>query len=160
MPLRGAFTLATAADLRAKLRRDFKKLRAKPAGVDEAFNFFVTAESLREWHYPGRPNKKRREAIRAGVVVLQITEHIAVGAKHLVPEAQHHNTVKGASRKRTGGVFGAGAFGARTFGAGAFGGVPVLMVELDGEAAKKFGPRIVAVDLATKVLAYWDVQDL
>jgi hypothetical protein len=52
----GFFDLKTAADLRAKLRRDIEKLRAEPTNPDAAFNFFVTALHMLDWIYPKNAN--------------------------------------------------------------------------------------------------------
>ena len=64
-----------------------------------AFNFFVTAEAMLDWIYPGYSNKKHREdEKRKKEVLLQITSHIASGAKHFTHLSNHHNSVKATSK--------------------------------------------------------------
>lgn len=91
--VRGFFQLRTPDDLLAKLERDF--LRMNKAMIDPypAFDFFVTAEHMLDWLYPGWKGRKQREAARKASPLLQMVSHIATGAKHMVPEASHHTSV-------------------------------------------------------------------
>ncbi|MCA1585671.1 MAG: hypothetical protein LC791_13195 [Acidobacteria bacterium] len=50
-------------------------------------------------------------------------------------------------------------FSSRYFSARYFG-VRGLMVDLDGEAVRAFDQSIPAIELAEKVLSYWDAQPL
>lgn len=157
MPMRGLFQLKTAADLRLKLRSDFEKLEKDSLNAYAAFNFFVTAEHLLDWRYPGYANEPRRRAARDAEVLLQVTSHLANGAKHFEAEGKHHTSV--ARTGKAGGFFPSRYFSPRYFARRYFGG-PALIVELDGQAAVKLGQSQTALELARQVLAYWDSQAL
>ncbi len=93
MPPNGIFNLRTASDLRQKLRHDLDRLKWSPTNTYEAFNFFVTAEHLLDWQFPGYDDKAQRERVRSEEVILQITSHLANGAKHFQTQAKHHRSV-------------------------------------------------------------------
>lgn len=154
MPLTGVFSLSSAHDLREKLRHDLAALKANPFDAYLGFNFFVTAEHLLDWKYPGDKNKSSRTAARQGEILLQIASHIANGAKHFIVESKHHKSV--ASTRNQLGWFG------NYFGNyfGSYFGRVGLLVELDGDAALQYGKTVGAVDLAEKLLAYWNAQVL
>lgn len=148
--MRGFFLLHTANDLLQKLERDFKKLKQHPRDVDLAFNFFVTAEHILDWKYPGRANKNNREMLRNAEVLLQVTSHLASGAKHFDVEAKHHTSVKD-----TGG-FGYFPQGYWPKGYWLEGYWPDnLIVHLDGNAASLLSSQISVLDLASSVLQFW-----
>ena len=90
---------------------------------------------------------------RLNEVLLQITSHLANGAKHLVAEASHHESVLRTRRQY--GLFG------RFFGHPLDRLVaPGLLVVLDGAAEAAYGPSISASVLARLVLDYWVNQPL
>jgi len=149
--VKGWFELRTVDDLLAKLERDLEKLRLRPHDVDLAFNFFVTAEHLLDWQYPGREGEGARRNARGQDVLLQITSHLANGAKHFSVEAKHHQSVR--DTNRSGGFMPKGAFPKRAWPVGFWG--DYLYVELEGDAAALLGPRVVVLDLAERVLANW-----
>ena len=138
--MRGFFRLRTANDLLQKLERDFKKLKQHPLDVDLAFNFFVTAEHILDWKYPGRANKSNREKLRNAEVRLQVTSHLASGAKHFDVEAKHHTSVKDTGRV---GYWPEGYW------------PESLIVYLDGNAASLLSSQISVLDLASDVLQFW-----
>ena len=138
--MRGFFLLRTANDLLQKLERDFKKLKQHPLDVDLAFNFFVTAEHILDWKYPGRANKSNREKLRNAEVRLQVTSHLASGAKHFDVEAKHHTSVKDTGRV---GYWPEGYW------------PESLIVYLDGNAASLLSSQISVLDLASDVLQFW-----
>lgn len=150
----GLFDLRTPAQLREKLRHDLDELEGHPTDAYRAFNFFVTAEHLLDWQLPGRAKKSARQATREQEVLLQITSHLANGAKHFVAEASHHKSVSKTGRHY--GLFGrffGQPFDRITLARG-------LIVNLDGAAATALGASISAVDLARLIMAYWDAQAL
>jgi hypothetical protein len=154
MPLTGLFSLSSAQDLRAKLHHDFEALRTNPFDPYLGFNFFVTAEHLLDWQYPGDASKVHRTNARKSEILLQIASHIANGGKHFIVEAKHHTSVAGTRNQL-------GYFG-NYFGNyfGSYFGRVGMMVELDGDAATSFGKSVSAVVLAEKLVAYWDSQTL
>ena len=58
--MKGIFELNTSRDLLEKLRFDVRQLENDPTNTYLAFNFFVTAEHMKDWLYPGKANKKAR----------------------------------------------------------------------------------------------------
>ncbi len=145
------FVFRTAADLLAKLERDFVKLRTNPLDADLAFNYFLTAEHLLDWQFPGQTGKEKRTEARRNEVMLQVTSHLASGMKHLRVEAKHHQAVRATGRSS--GLFPAGYWPPGYFPPGFHG--EHLYVQLDGEAARLLGKQVGVVVLAEKVLALW-----
>lgn len=145
---KGLFRLQSPADLLGKLRNDYKRIRQSPLDEYAAYDFFVTAEHMADWIYPGYSNKPKREALKQNDIILQITSHIANGSKHFITEASHHASVKDT-------LFEDGAFQANAFQANAFD-VPRLIVALDGDAVKKLGSFIEVSSLAAQILEYWE----
>ncbi len=148
--MRGFFLLRTANDLLQKLERDFKKLKQHPLDVDLAFNFFVTAEHILDWKYPGRANKSNREKLRNAEVRLQVTSHLASGAKHFDVEAKHHTSVKDTGRV---GYWPEGYWPRGYWLEGYW--PESLIVYLDGNAASLLSSQISVLDLASDVLQFW-----
>ena len=148
--MRGFFLLRTANALLQKLERDFKKLKQHPLDVDLAFNFFVTAEHILDWKYPGRANKSNREKLRNAEVRLQVTSHLASGAKHFDVEAKHHTSVKDTGRV---GYWPEGYWPRGYWLEGYWS--ESLIVYLDGNAASLLSSQISVLDLASDVLQFW-----
>jgi hypothetical protein len=90
----GFFRLQTPADLLAKLRHDLGRVEAAPTDEYCAFDFFVTAEHMLDWIYPGPSGEKTRKFLRQHPL-LATCSNITNGAKHfqLLP---HHIAVKDA----------------------------------------------------------------
>ena len=83
--------LRTPCDLVHKLEHDFKRLKSIPQDQYAAFDFFITAEHIVDWIYPtDRPARKK---LRLSSPLLQITSHIANGAKHFEATAKQHKSV-------------------------------------------------------------------
>lgn len=150
----GTFDLRTPHDLLQKLRHDFDQLRQNPRNAYVAFNFFVTAEHMKDWVLPGYANRAARENLERASPLLPVCSHIANGAKHFVVEAPHHRSVR--DTRRAGGHWAIGHWPARAWALGHWG-RGVLFIELEeGDAKKLLGPKISAVDLAERVVAFWE----
>lgn len=52
-------------DLFAKLQHDLQRMRNDPLDEDAAFDFFVTAEYMVDWHLPDLPAGHRRKETRS-----------------------------------------------------------------------------------------------
>ena len=143
----------TAADLREKLQRDFEKLKAEPLSVDAAFNFFVTADHMRDWLYPKHVNDERRKKLKENSILLQICYHLANGAKHFEPEGKQNNSV---SSTDAGFCYYPTALYPKSFYPEEYYPSGRLIVNLKGEAARKFGQVIGVMELAEKVLNFWN----
>jgi hypothetical protein len=148
--MKGLFGLSNSADLFKKLEREFEQLIADPADAYVAYNFFVTAWHLLEWKHPGPSGKLIRDRIRDQTPVLQICEHLAVGAKHFEPTNPKLKAVSSSKRSNSW-ANGAWAPGAWTKGAWA----SSLSIELTGDAQKAYGSHIKVEDLAQYVMDYW-----
>lgn len=129
-------------DLLAKLQFDFARIEANPLDVYAAFDFFVTAEHVPDW--VGDKSIKSKEPL------LKVVSHIANGAKHFRATHRKHNSVENLSLED--GAFQAGAFQSDAFDVGD------LVIELKGDEAKLFGPKISAGSLAQKVIEYWTAR--
>jgi hypothetical protein len=125
-------------------------LQRSHANAYVAFDFFVTAEHLLDWQYPGDANKQRRTDERRSEVLLQICSHIATGGKHFQVESPHHQSVKGSELR--GGGFSPLGFQNNAFQVGR------LFVNLDGSAAAIYGPSIEVTALASKILDLWNTR--
>ena len=150
----GIFHLATAADLREKLRRDLAKFKREPLNPDAAFNFFVTAEHMLDWVHPKKINKHKRTDERKASILLQVCSHLANGAKHFEVDGLHHDSVS--SRGTAGGYFNASYFAPSYFSNAYFGAGRTLIVRLKSTAAAHLGQTVKAVQLAEMVMDYWD----
>jgi hypothetical protein len=150
--MKGTFALKTPQDLLQKLRFDAEQLKKDPANTYLAFNFFVTAEHMKDWLYPGKANKRKRENLENSSILLQVCSHVANGAKHFEVEAKRHRSVT--DTVKTGGYFPdryvpAGYMPRGYFGKGA------LVIQLQGDAKLQLRATITAVDLAERILDFW-----
>jgi hypothetical protein len=147
--------LTTPADLRDKLHREFERLKAEPLSFDHAFNFFVTAEHMLDWVYPGNQNRQGRTDAKNNSVLLQICSHLASGAKHFEVQDRRHNSIS--STEPGMGCSIEDYFEPGYFAPGYFGS---LQVRLQGNAANELGQGIEVIELAEKVIEYWDNHPL
>jgi hypothetical protein len=145
--LEGLFELRTVGDLLKKLEFDYDRMCGSPVDTYIAFDFFVTAEHMLDWQYPGDANKGKRNQERKSYVLLQMCSHIADGFKHFKVENTHHKSVT--SSQVESGVFDPNVFQNDAFDVGR------LVVELDGDAAANYGSHIEVTDLAAKILNFW-----
>jgi len=159
----GFFDLASPADVLAKLRHDFSRVLDNPLDTYAAFDFFVTAEHLLDWVFPGAANRVERTRMRESSALLRVTSHLASGAKHFRVEASHHRSV-GHERTHDGG-FAAGDFDPRDFDTSS------LVVGLQSEDASElgiegalqddpsgYGMEIRVCELAQRVLDHWESE--
>jgi hypothetical protein len=148
----GLFDLKTPKDLLNKLQYEYDKLKKSPLDQYIAFNFFVTAEHMLDWLYPDvhktGDNQERRKKERGKEVTLNICWDIATGAKHFTVLAKGHETVKGLRVQP-------GAFDPAVFDPAIFQ-TQSLIIELQGIAEQKLGKSIEVLELARKVLDYWE----
>jgi hypothetical protein len=143
----GFLDLRTHEDLFKKLEWEFAALSEEPTSSYRAYNFFVTGWHLLEWEHPDPSGKPIRQSIRNRTPLLQVCEHLAVGAKHFAPSSAKHQSVTGSKRTGVWGGSWGGSWGS------AWG--EELVVSLDGEAATQFGPSISVQELAQHVMQYW-----
>jgi len=140
---KGYFELKTPADLLQKLAYDLARIQAAPLDTYACFDFFITAEHMLDWLYPddviALQNKRLSETL------LKVCSHLANGAKHFHARNRQHTSVT--DTEKHDGPFDDSFDGSfDTCG---------LVVHLDGDAAKKYGPEIDAEELAELVFAYW-----
>ncbi len=148
--------LKNSTDLRDKLRRDLAKIESALLDTDAYFNFFVTAEQMLDWIFPGKAGKKQRTTLRKSEVLLQVCSHLANNLKHFRVEDPQHDSIRN-TRKESGNPgarVGVSQFGSTRFSEPSV--PPRLYVDLKKVAAAKLGKSIEAIDLARRVMAYWD----
>jgi len=145
--MKGVFQLQNPSDLLAKLHHDYERLQQAPNDTYVAFDFFVTAEHLLDWLYPGASGRAQRTTERNSQVILQVVSHLATGAKHMIPEDPRHASVQHADVAPS-------MYGHAQYSTGVYGGAH-LVIELEGAAASQLGASITPLRLAKKVLEYW-----
>ena len=144
----GFFQLTAPADLLRKLEHDYRRLTKTPADPYPAFDFFITAEHLLDWSYPGDEGKAKRNQLRAAHPLLRVVSHIANGAKHMVLDDSRHTSVS--DTEATQSRYGDGAYGVGPYGAGH------LVVTIDESMWKTLGVKMITtIGLADDLLAFW-----
>ena len=118
-------------------------LRAAPNDVDHAFNFFVTAEHMLDWRYPGKRGQSKIQQEKRKPL-LQLVSHIANGAKHFVTKPSHQSVASTGLMARHPNPMMQRIFPSE---------LSVVAVGAAGEALG--GSRITALALAEQVYAYW-----
>ena len=89
----GVGALQNLEDLLRKLWWDFDRVKEDQKDSYAAFDFFVTAEHMVDWAFPGKAGRNARTALRKKETLLQVVSHIASGSKHFKAEAPHHDSV-------------------------------------------------------------------
>lgn len=148
--MKGVFSLSAHTDLFKKLEWEFDRLIADPSNSYLAYNFFVTAWHLLEWKYPNLSDTHTRNNIREQTPLLQICEHLAVGAKHLEPRSAHLNAVSDSKRS---GVWADGFWAPGFWKEGVW--ETWIVVTLTDDAQKTYGNTIKVDELARHVMEYW-----
>ncbi len=120
-----------------------------------AFDFFVTAEHMIDWLYPGYPNNGRRKDLRNSEPLLLICSHIANGSKHFQASAGHHNSVEKTEHHR-------GSF-SNAFSDGFD--ISYLEIHLTDDEVSRLHERGISLSkknevtvLAKMILDYWQVK--
>jgi hypothetical protein len=150
----GAFGLTTLKDFLGKLSRELEKFRAAPNDADAAINFFVTAEHMLDWLYPGLKNRSKRERLRNNELMLQVVSHLASSSKHYDQLSPHHQSVLD-SGQLAGFV---GAMQSNQRGGSRLLSGSALTVWFSAAAAVSFGATLPAVELAKRVYRYWEAH--
>ncbi|MEM9098285.1 MAG: hypothetical protein AAGC79_07145 [Pseudomonadota bacterium] len=144
----GFSKLTSSQDLFAKQRWEHQRLETDPSNAFHGFNFFVAAWHLLEWTYPDSPERRRQ--LKKENVILQVCEHLAVGAKQFEPKDERHRSVLGShSTDAWGGAWGiswSNVWGSR------------MIIKLAGEVAETFGSAIDCLELATHAFEFWKQQ--
>ena len=146
--MKGVFGLNNKTDLYKKLEWEYENLKKEPQNSFHAYNFFVTAWHLLEWKYP--TDVEARKKISGSVPLLQVCEHLAVGAKHFAPTNPKLDSVEGSKKSS---VWGDGVWAEGAWKEGVW--ATWLAVSLTGDAQKEFGGTIKAHEFATLVMEYW-----
>ena len=99
--------LKNVSDYWKKLLWEFDNLKNKPNNVYFAFNFIVTAWHLTDWYFrekhPNDDDQSLKLKIKNFVEenpVVEISEHLANGAKHFEITFKKHKSVKSAVKER------------------------------------------------------------
>ncbi len=135
--------MRSASDLFGKLTHDRERMRHDPGDPYPAWDFFVTAEHLGEWHSHDCPLRHRQGHHGLGYLLLAC--HIAIGSKHFTVTQDGRPVDEVADRK---GAFQRGAFQPDAFDVGG------LMVSHSAVAELPAG-TLDAGTLADHVLRIW-----
>jgi len=150
--IEGFFELQTPNDLLQKMRHDLEQMKVHPFDAYLAFNFFITAESMLDWYFPGDENKVKRNELRNSTWFLKATSDLATGAKHFKPRG-FHDTVSKAFV--TPGSFPINSFPKGDFPKGSLGD-GALIICITEQTEGNDNDRFSAFDVATKVLEFWE----
>lgn len=150
--IEGFFELQTPDDLFQKLRHDLEQMKVHPFDAYLAFNFFITAESMLDWYFPGDENKVNRNELRNSTWFLKATSDLATGAKHFKPRV-FHDTVSKAYV--TSGGFPKNAYPKRAYPIGSYGN-GALIICITDKIEDDETDRFSAFAVATKVLEFWE----
>ena len=148
--MEGVFGLDSELDLMKKLEWEFDSLSKDHANPFVAYNFFVTSWHLLEWKFPDPEGNFIRKRIKENSPLLQVCEHLAIGAKHFSPTKKSLRAVESSGKSG----FWSENFWARGFWADGVW-ASWLEVTLDGPAREEFGEKIKVADLANKVMEFW-----
>lgn len=151
----GFFELERPEQLVKKLRYDLDRMRYDvPVDQYAALDFFMTAENITHWLYPGDgEDQERRKALVNSHHLLGITSHIANGAKHFRATRVWHDFVATAHRER---YWGEGYVEESPRHTEGWIDQP-LIISLTPKAAAAMGqPTIDVRDLARPVLKFWE----
>jgi hypothetical protein len=150
--MKGIFELRTAADLFRKLEYDFNVLSAAPTDCHAAYNFFVTAWHLLDWLYLA--DKAKHDTIRDSNPILQVCEHLAVGAKHFVPANRRLKSVMETGRAR---YWPKGYWHPHYWAKWYW--RDSLVVELGESVRETFDPQMDVLPLAQRAIDFWRTYD-
>jgi hypothetical protein len=145
----GFATLKTPRDLLRKMEHDYGRMQSEPGDEYAAYDFFVTAEHMLDWIHPDRKNTKMRESVRDSQVLLQVTSHIANGAKHFEATDPRHKSVTEIER---------GQYVELDYVESGYFAEPLVIKLATAEAGVLGGAEIEATELARRVLEYWRIK--
>lgn len=156
--MKGLFELKTARDLFAKLEWEYESLSSDSKNSYLAYNFFVTSWHLLEWLYPDnlhdkskqKEMKSKREEIKALNPILQVCEHLAVGAKHFKPT---HSKLKSVSETGRSSYWAKGYWHPNYWHKNYW--RDALVVQLIGDAQTQFGENADVLRLANEAITFW-----
>ena len=141
----GFADLRNPCDLLRKLQHDQERMVADPADSYAAFDFFVTAEHMLDWLHPDPGGEAARKAARRGDILLQLTSHIASGAKHFDARDRRHTSVSSVEYIRYADDYVESGYVDE-----------VIVIKLSPAEASVFGTATIdAVVLGHRVHAYW-----
>jgi hypothetical protein len=147
--------LRTAKDLLRKLEHDYVRMVNAPADTYAAFDFFVTAEHVLDWHLPGNVNGTRRKLERKNDKLLALLSHVANGGKHFNDLRPGHKSVDDVDvQTRVSPLAGIGAI-PFVPGVSIPGGMPFVPPPSDYVCITENGVTRHAIDIAHQVLEYW-----
>jgi hypothetical protein len=132
--------LQSQADLLGKLRTDLARLVRDPGDDYAAWDFFVTAEAMRDWEWSRGRNKRVRDD-----PLLILVSDVANHGKHYLTDDPLLVTVRDIET--------AGAFDPETFDPAAFDTEMRLVIATDDEPGSES-----AVDLARRAVDWWEAR--
>lgn len=146
--MKGVFGLSTHTNLFEKLEWEYHNLVQEPQNAYHAYNFFVTAWHLLEWKI--LEDHSARKEMRDKNPILQVCEHLAIGAKHFEPDNPKLESVNETKRNS---VWGDGVWAEGAWKEGVW--ANWLTISLSGDAQKEFGNIVKAHEFARIVMEFW-----
>jgi hypothetical protein len=140
--------IQTPADLVKKLAFDLERMKDSTQDHYAAFDFFVTAEHIVDWLHP--TDRVAQKNLRDSSILLQVISHLGNGAKHFHATRGGHKTVTGMHEEPYAEDYVEEGYVKDS-----------LCVDLDPtEAAALGSTRMPVVELAQRVLEYWQASPL
>ncbi len=142
----GFVEIKSVPDYWKKLNFDFSKLRVNDNDTYLAFNFFVTAYHMIDWIFEAKHHEERSDLNNEPI--MKICNHIVSGIKHFVPGSKRHNSVVEIEKERyvEDGYAEEGYF------------EDPILIYLDEKFESEFGKSIKVIELATRVMSFWDTE--
>ncbi|MEO8077062.1 MAG: hypothetical protein ABI818_12075 [Acidobacteriota bacterium] len=144
---RGFGSLKTPQDQLAKVQRTLARLQGRPTDSDIASDFFINANNLVDWVYPGKPKPAARKTLEQEPL-LELVSHIANRSKHWVVTHSVHRSFKDAETRPP-------VYDADVFDPAVYQTEPELVVLLK-EPTAGYRDEIRVLDLAADVVAWWE----
>lgn len=148
---KGFVELKKPSDLLKKLEFDFNRLQEKKNDQYVAFDFFVTAEHIVDWIHPTKSDSSARKSLRSSNALLKIVSHIANGAKHFEATAPHHQSIDHIKKDR---------YVKDGYVEEGYLEEPIIIKFTPAEASAFGKSEIDVLELAEKVLKYWQSQNI
>jgi hypothetical protein len=154
----GFFGLDSAQAQLRRMKAELERLREKPGDRDAAVDFFTAAEHMLDYCYPGgrgSEGQERRKSLRKSEALLAVCSHLANASKHHDKLLEHHDSVE--STVRSDDVWGQGVWAVDVWGPNLWSG-DRWTIRLRGKAADELGSEITALDLAERLIDYWQKE--
>ena len=143
---KGFIELVNVKDYWKKLQFDFNELKKNDEDVYKAFNFFITSYHLLDWIFKGEYSIERTNLNKKPI--LKLCSHIANGIKHFEIDSNRHNSVKEIEKER---------YVEEGYWEESYAESPII-ISLDEKLNSEFGESKKIIELADKVMLFWETE--